>query len=86
MLGRLHLGEVEVIIGAIENGVTTVVLDENSARNKAKQLGLEITGTIGILLKAKKLGFLDDIGTEIQNLKNAGMHISDELIANILKY
>ena len=43
LLGRLHVGEVEVIIGAIENGIKTVVLDDNTARNKAKQLGLNVT-------------------------------------------
>ena len=85
LLGRLHLGEVEVIIGATEKNITTVVLDENSARNKAKQLNLEPTGTLGILMKAKKLCFLTDIETEIKNLKNAGMRISDDLIEKILK-
>ena len=49
LLGRLHLGEVEVMIGAIERNIQTVVLDDNAARNKAKQLGLDITGTLGIL-------------------------------------
>jgi len=85
LLGRLHLGEAEVIIGAIEKNVKTVVLDEISARNKAKQLGLEVTGTLGVLLKARKLGLLVDIAVEIKNLKNAGMRISDDLVAKILK-
>jgi len=73
------------MIGAIEKNVKTVVLDESTARNKAKQLSLEVTGTIGVLMKAKKLGFIIDIEAEIQNLKNAGMRISDNLIAQIIK-
>ena len=86
LLGRLHIGEAEVIVGAAEKGIRTVaVLDESSARNKAKQLRLEITGTVGILMKAEKLGLLVDIETEIKNLKDAGMRISDELVAKILK-
>lgn len=85
MLGRLHLGEAEVIIGAIEKNLKTVVLDESSARNKAKQLSLEPTGTIGVLMKAKHLGLLDNIEAEIKNLKNVGMHLSDELISKILE-
>ena len=85
LLGRLHLGEIEVMIGAIEKNIRVVVLDENLARNKAKQLDLEPTGTLGILLKAKKQGLITDIEAEIINLKNAGMHISDNLIEKILK-
>jgi len=73
------------MIGAIEKNVKTVVLDESTARNKAKQLSLEVTGTIGVLMKAKKLEFIIDIEVEIQNLKNAGMRISDNLIAQIIK-
>jgi len=52
MLGRLHIGEVEVMIGAIEQGIRTVILDDGYARNKAKLLGLEVTGTLGLLLRA----------------------------------
>ncbi len=84
LLGRLHMGEVEVMVGAIENGISKVVLDENSARNKAKQLGLEVTGTLGILLKAKKCGFIDNIREEVEKLKNAGMYLSDKIIEQLL--
>jgi len=85
LLGRLHIGEVEVMIGAIEKGIMTVVLDERTARNKAKQLGLEITGTLGILLKARKRGLIEDMGQEITKLKNAGMYLSDNIVKQILE-
>ena len=84
LMGRLHLGEVEVIIGAIERNIGTVVIDESSARNKAKQFGLEVTGTIGILLKAKKLGLIEDITLELINLKGVGIYLSDEIIKQAL--
>jgi len=84
MLGRLHKGEVEVMIGAATQGVRTVVLDDRYARNKAKQLGLEVTGTLGLLLRANKVGLIDNLTSDIQKLKRAGMYISDEIIARIL--
>jgi len=84
LLGRLHNGEVEVMIGAIEQNIQTVVLDDNAARNKAKQLGLEVTGTLGILLEAYKKGLIDDLKQEIVNLKSAGMFLSDEIIKKIM--
>jgi predicted nucleic acid-binding protein len=85
LLGKLHLGEVEAIIGAIEKGVARVVMDDIAARNKARQMGLEVTGTIGILLKALEHGLLDDILPEIEKLKQAGMYLSDELLNRIQK-
>ena len=48
MIGRLHLGEVEVIVGAGELGIPNVILDDGYARSKAKQMGLNVTGTLGI--------------------------------------
>ncbi|MCL1917554.1 MAG: DUF3368 domain-containing protein [Peptococcaceae bacterium] len=84
LLGRLHIGEAEVMIGAIEKGIGLVVLDENLARNKAKQFGLEVTGTLGILLKARKHGLIEEISEEISKLENAGMYLSEELIKQVL--
>jgi predicted nucleic acid-binding protein len=84
LLGRLHIGEAEVMIGAIENEISTVILDDNAARNKAKQLGLHVTGTLGILLKANKYGLVTDLQQEIVNLKNAGIYLSDEIIKKIV--
>lgn len=83
LLGRLHIGEVEVIIGAMESGINTVVLDDKYARNKAKQLGLTVTGTLGLLLSASKQGYIDSLFEDIEKLKSEGMFISDAIIAKI---
>ena len=84
LLGKLHIGEAEVMIGAIEQGIQSVVLDDSAARGKAKQLGLDIVGTLGILLAASKKGILSNLEQEITNLRNAGMYLSDELITKIM--
>lgn len=51
--GRLHRGEMEVIIGAVEQGDSTVILDDRQARMLAQTVELDCNGTIGILLTAK---------------------------------
>ena len=84
LLGRLHIGEVEVMIGAIENNIEMVVLDDKYARNKAKQLGLKVTGTAGLLLRAYKLGLVITLEDELRKLQQAGAYISDEVIEVIL--
>ncbi len=57
-IGSLHQGEFEAIVLAQELNADYVVLDDLLARRKAKRLGLQVMGTIGILLfleKRKKL-------------------------------
>ena len=84
LTGRLHSGEIEVIIGATELGIKDVILDDLSARRKAKQLDLNVTGTLGILSLAFEKNLLNDFETEIQKLINIGFRISPALLQKIL--
>jgi predicted nucleic acid-binding protein len=86
LLGRLHIGEAQVMIGAIEKDIATVILDDSTARNKAKQLGLHVTGTLGVLLKAQQLGIIEDLAQEITKLRSAGMHLSDSVVKMLLAH
>lgn len=86
LLGRLHIGEAQVMIGAIEKDIATVILDDSTARNKAKQLGLHVTGTLSILLKAHQLGIIEDLAQEITKLRSAGMHLSDSVVKMLLAH
>lgn len=83
MIGRLHTGEVEVIVGAGELDISRVILDDGYARNKAKQLGLSVTGTLGILIAGHKKGIISDLGAEIDKLRTIGFRISDKIIKQI---
>ena len=85
LLGRLHQGEVEAIIGAGELKISSVILDDLYARNKAKQLDLAVTGTLGILLLAYKRGLVEDLKSELQKLIAAGYRISDALIQTVIR-
>lgn len=51
---KLHDGEVEVMILAQEIKADLVIIDDNAARKTALYLGLPLTGTIGVLLRARK--------------------------------
>ncbi|MGK7918608.1 MAG: DUF3368 domain-containing protein [Trichodesmium sp.] len=53
-------GEAEAITLAYELGYRLIV-DDKQARNTAKRLGIKIIGTVGILVKAKQLGLLDQL-------------------------
>ena len=82
-LGR---GESEVIALAYETKKKALI-DDLKARKVAEDLGLPISGSIGVLLKAeKKLGLIDSAFKKTQELKDKGFYVSDELLARISKF
>jgi len=78
-LGR---GESEVIVRAHETGKLAVI-DDQKARHVAKEMSIKITGTIGLLLKAKEKGVIDSVYEKVLELKNKGFYVSDSLLAQI---
>lgn len=76
---NLGKGEAEVIGLAKETGMK-VIMDDLKARKAAETLDLRLTGTIGILLKAEKLGFIPSAYTKAKELKDRGFYISDEIL------
>jgi uncharacterized protein len=87
VLGRdLDRGEAEAIALALETRADFVLLDERDARTIAKDLGLNVTGVLGILLHAWQQGKQISIEKEIECLKEkAGFRVSDALCRTILK-
>lgn len=81
---KLHAGEVEVMILAQETNADLVILDDNAAKKTAKFLGLTVTGTMGVLLKAKSLGFISEVKPIIDRIKDNGFFITNELYNLIL--
>lgn len=85
LLCELEQGEAEVIILAKEKEIDQVLIDEKVARLQAEVLGLNVIGTLGLLLKAKKEGLLPSIRPLITKILNSGIWIKDEIVKGILK-
>lgn len=81
----LDLGEAEAIVLANEVGADLIILDEKLGRFHAKHSELKVTGTIGILLKAKSNGLIKSIKPLLQELTEKDVWISDRLINEILQ-
>ena len=56
---ELDKGEASAIALALENPESRIILDESKGRSVAKRLGLKVTGTLGIIIKAKDDGLID---------------------------
>ena len=80
----LHDGEVETIILAMEMNADLCVLDDLLARKHAKNFGLQITGTLGILIEAKNKSYVKEVKPILEKLKEIGMYIDSELYSTIL--
>lgn len=82
---KLHDGEVEVMILAQEKGADLVIIDDNAAKKTAKYLGLPVTGTMGVLLKAKREGYITEIAPVMEEICRNGFYISEVLKKMILE-
>lgn len=77
-------GEAEAIALAVEKGVR-VILDDRKARSVASRLGVPVTGTVGLLLKAKQAGLVTAIKPLLAALAANQFHISQELVTEALR-
>lgn len=80
---RLHDGEVEVMILARELNADVVIIDDLAARNTAEYYHLPVTGTLGVLIKAKKNGLIDEVMPVIKEMQHQHIYFSESLIALI---
>jgi predicted nucleic acid-binding protein len=66
------------------HAIDTVAIDEKAGRRLARIHGLKVTGSIGILLKAKRHNFIPNLGECIVRMRARGIWISEELIQEAL--
>ena len=82
---KLHDGEVEVMILAQENqNNDTVIIDDNAAKKTAKFLGLNVTGTLGVILKAKKNNIITNVSSIMNQLIQNSFYITQD-VYNFIK-
>lgn len=81
---QLGNGESEAISLAVELQARWVILDDRPARRLAEALGLPVIGTLGILLAAKRHGFVASIRPLLDSLAGFGFHIAPPLRERVL--
>lgn len=82
---ELDKGESSAIVLAIEKEDSLLIIDEKKGRNVAKRMGIKITGLLGVIIKAKELGFIAKVGPAIEQLERVDFWISKTLKEKILK-
>jgi predicted nucleic acid-binding protein len=81
----LDIGEASVIALALEYENSLLIIDELKGRIKAKSLGLNVTGTLGILFLAKEKGRIESLKTVFDAVDSTNFRISKKLTDSVLK-
>jgi predicted nucleic acid-binding protein len=83
-LTDLDRGEAEVIVLAREINADLVIIDEEAGRSYARHFNLTLTGTLGILLRAKQDGLIPEVKPLLEKLLASGVWISKWVFADVL--
>lgn len=78
-------GEREALPLAVERDADLVVLNDQEGRRVAKQRGLSVTGTIGVLVEARAAEHADSLRGELDRVLEAGLWISESFYERLLQ-
>ncbi len=76
----LGAGETAVLAVAAEKQRAAAVLDDAAARVCAKSLGIEVIGTLGVVLRAKKNAHISSATEVLESLQAAGLWLADDVV------
>ncbi|HCZ37740.1 MAG TPA: DUF3368 domain-containing protein [Cytophagales bacterium] len=80
----LDKGEASAIAFAIEQSDCLLIIDDYKGRRFAEQLGIKITGTLGVVL-AKLHGHINSVKPILAKIKTTDFRLESELEKRILK-
>lgn len=81
----LDSGEAAVIATAQLHGIDVVCIDESAGRRVARMAGLRVTGSLGILLRAKREGWPVKLRECIRRMQSRGVRLGSDVIETALR-
>jgi predicted nucleic acid-binding protein len=84
-LWNLGPGETAVLSWALSHPGSVAIIDDRAGRRCAEFLGIPLIGTLGIVLRAKRLGRVDSARPLVRKLQEAGMYLSDRVLESALQ-
>ena len=86
LFADLGAGEASTLALAIESpGRCLVLMDAPIGRAHARALGIAVTGLAGVLLAAKRAGFIASVSPLLDRLEDSNFRLSEELIRIVLE-
>ena len=75
----LDKGEASAIAFAIEQTDCLLIIDDYKGREYAEQLGIKITGTLGVIIDAKLSGHIESVKPMLDKIKKTDFRLTAEL-------
>lgn len=82
---NLGPGETAVLTWALAHPGSIAILDDRAGRRCAELLGIPMMGTLGLVLRAKRLGQVEAARPLVERLREAGMYLSDQVLEPALR-
>jgi predicted nucleic acid-binding protein len=82
---QIDKGEASAMALALELSGSLIILDDLRARVLAEQLGISITGTLGVIVKAKLNGIIPSVKPLLSKIKQTNFRVSSILEELALK-
>lgn len=81
---KVDKGEASAIALAFELQNCLLIIDDLKGRNLADELGIDYTGTFGVLIEAKLSGIIKSVKPILNKIKQTDFHLSKELEERVL--
>lgn len=81
----IHRGEAAVMTLARSSGDALILMDDGLARTHARGLGLRLTGTLGVILRAKREGLIPAVEPTLRQLQSEGFRMAPATFAEVLR-
>ena len=82
---NLDKGESEAIVLFEDLKADLLIVDERKARAVAKEMGIAVVGTLGTLVEAQRLGYVDKLRPLLERLITSNIRISEALFNELVK-
>lgn len=79
-------GESEVLARASTSEECRIVIDDLEARRCAQALGIGVIGTLGVVLRAKRMGLISAARPVVDHLRRVGLYVSEDLVERALTH
>ena len=80
----LGQGELEAIALYQYKKADFLLIDDRRAKSFARLNGINVIGSLGVLILAKEKGYIDSIRRDLEKLKESSLFISQSLIDRVL--
>jgi predicted nucleic acid-binding protein len=81
----LGLGELEAITLYKELDAEVLLIDDNRAKKYAILNDVKVIGSLGVLIKAKEEGYIEQVKPLVEAIMKSEVYISDKLMLKVLE-